>query len=145
MDQLLDQVLEHLRGIWLRRFWGLAAAWVVAVGGLVFALFTPAQYEASARVFVDAQSVLKPLMVGLTVQPNIEQQVKMLADTLMARPNVEKLIQRADLDHNAKTEQDRNVLIEELTRSVQLTRSTKDNLFSLSYRDTDPKRAKRVV
>jgi len=144
MDQLLDQLLEHLRGIWLRRFWGVAAAWVVAIAGLVFALTTPAQYEASARVFVDTQSVLKPLMAGLTVQPNVDQEVKMLADTLMSRPNMEKLILRADLDHAAKNEQERNALIEALTKAVQLTRSTKD-LFSLSYRDTDPARAKRVV
>ena len=34
----------------------------------------------------------------------------------MSRPNVEKLILLADLDHSAKTEKDRNALIEELTR-----------------------------
>ena len=83
---------QHLRGIWLRRFWGLAVAWLVAVVGLPIALFTPSQYEASARVFVDTESVLKPLMAGLAVQPNTEQQIKILADTLMSRPNVEKLI-----------------------------------------------------
>lgn len=145
MDQLLEKLFEDLRGIWLRRFWGLAAAWLVAVAGLAAAFFIPSQYEASARVFVDTASVLKPLMAGLTVQPNIDQQVDILASTLMSRPNVEKLIGLAGLDREAKTEQARNALIERLTRGVELKGSTRDNLFSLSYRDKDPARAKRVV
>jgi polysaccharide chain length determinant protein (PEP-CTERM system associated) len=145
MDQLLDQVFQHIHGIWLRRFWGLAAAWLIALIGIPIALFIPAQYEATARVFVDTESVLKPLMVGLAVQPNTEQQVKILADTLLSRPNVEKLILLADLDHGTETEKDRNALVERVTRRVNLSGSTRDNLFSISYQDADPARAKRIV
>jgi polysaccharide chain length determinant protein (PEP-CTERM system associated) len=145
MDQLLDQLFQYLHGIWLRRFWGLAVAWLIAVIGIPIALLLPAQYEATARVFVDTESVLKPLMAGLAVQPNTEQQVKILADTLLSRPNVEKLVLLADLDHRVVTEQDRNALVEKVTRGVKLTGPTRDNLFSLSYRDTEPARAKRIV
>ena len=145
MDQLLEDVLDQLRGMWLRRFWGLAAAWVVGIVALAAAFVVPLKYEASARVFVDTDSVLKPLMAGLTVQPNIEQQVAMLTSTLLSRPNVEKLIDLADLDPNGKSGKDQSALVQRVTRTVQLTGSTKDNLFSLSYRDTDPARAKRTV
>jgi len=145
MEQLLDQLFQHLRAIWLRRFWGLAAAWVVAVVGIPIAILVPNQYEATARVFVDTQSVLKPLMEGLAVQPDTEQQVKILADTLMSRPNMEKLIVLAGLDHGIEKDKDRNALADGLTRAVRLTGSTRDNLFSLSYWDTDQARAKRIV
>jgi len=148
MEQLLDQLLQHLRQIWLRRFWGLVAAWLVAAVGTPVAMFIPAQYEATARVFVDTDSVLKPLLAGLTVQPDTQQQVKILADTLLSRPNVDKLILLADLDHSVATERDRNALAEQLTAGIWLTsptRDRRDNLYTLSYRDTDPVRAKRVV
>jgi polysaccharide chain length determinant protein (PEP-CTERM system associated) len=145
MDQLLEEIVDQLHGIWLRRFWGLAVAWVVGIAGLAVAFVVPLQYEAAARVFVDTDSVLKPLMAGLAVQPNVDQQVAMLASTLLSRPNVEKLVQVADLDPDGKTGKDQNALIQRVTRAVQLTGSTKDNLFSLSYRDTDPTRAKRTV
>jgi hypothetical protein len=56
----------------------------------------PDQYEATARIYVDTQSILKPLMAGLTVQPNVEQQVSMLSRTLISRPNLEKLVRMAD-------------------------------------------------
>jgi polysaccharide chain length determinant protein (PEP-CTERM system associated) len=145
MDQFLDQLLQTLRGMWLHRFWGLAVAWLVALVGVPIALLMPAQYEASARVFLDTESVLKPLMEGLAVQPNSEQQVKILADTLMSRPNVEKLVSLSGLDQTQAAQRDRNGLIEKLTKKVKLSGSARDNLFSLSYRDSDPTQAKRVI
>jgi hypothetical protein len=76
------------------------AAWPgwSAIIGVVVVFKIPDQYEASARIYVDTQSILKPLMAGLTVQPNVEQQVGMLSRTLISRPNIEKLIRMADLD-----------------------------------------------
>jgi polysaccharide chain length determinant protein (PEP-CTERM system associated) len=149
MDQLLEELFERLRGIWLWRFWGLSVAWLVAIVGLAAAIFIPSKYEATARVFVDTQSVLKPLMAGLAVQPDVEQQVAILSSTLMSRPNVEKLIRLADLDRDAKTERDRNALIDRVAQAVQLrgsqVKGSGDNLFWLSYRDTNPARAKRAV
>lgn len=145
MDQLLEQLLDYLHAIWRRRFWGLAVAWLVGVAGLAIVFSIPPQYEASARVFVDTQSVLKPLMVGLAIQPNIEQQVAILGRTLLSRPNIERLTRLADLDLKAKTDQERDALIDRIIRTVDLKGSTADNLFSISYRDTDPARAKRAV
>ena len=104
----------------------------------------PNQYEASTRIYVDTQSVLKPLMSGLAVQPNIEQQVVMLSRTLLGRPNVEKLVRMADLDLNLKTQEKRDALIDRLIKDIQIAGSS-DNLYSIRYRDPSPERAKRVV
>ena len=103
MNVVFVELLEYVRGMWRRRLVGLSAAWVVAIAGLVALAMAPDKYEASARVFVDTQSVLKPLMSGLAVQPNVEQQVGMLSRTLLSRPNIDKLIRMADLDLDTKT------------------------------------------
>ena len=89
MEEIVRQVLTILRSMWKFRWPALVTAWVVALVGVIVVFRIPDQYEASARIYVDTQSILKPLMSGLTVQPNVEQQINMLSRTLMSRPNIE--------------------------------------------------------
>ena len=98
MEELLRQVQSVLRGMWRFRWPAVIVAWVVAIVGVIVVFKIPDQYEASARIYVDTQSILKPLMAGLTVQPDVNQQVAMLSRTLISRPNIEKLIRR-DVTH----------------------------------------------
>lgn len=145
MDLLLNQVLSVLRRTWRYRWIGLAAAWVAGAVGAVVVLAMPDRYEASARIFVDTQSILKPLMSGLAVQPNVEQQVVMLSRTLISRPNLEKLVRMADLDLKNQTKAEQEATIEALQKALSIQSTAKDNLYTLSYRGEDPETARRVV
>lgn len=145
MGDLFRQAEALLRGMWQRRWIGLAAAWIVGIGGVVAAMRLPDVYEASARIYVDTQSVLKPLMQGLAVQPNIDQQVSILSRTLISRPNVEKLVRMADLDLSAKSKAEQDALTDQLVKTLKIESLGRDNLYTLSYRDAQPERAKRVV
>jgi len=145
MDELLQQAWTILRGMWHRRWVGLAVAWVVGVAGAVVLLRIADRYEATARVYVDTQSVLRPLMSGMTVQPNLEQQISMLARTLITRPNLEKLMRSSDLDLAASTPRERDALLDGLAREIRLATDGRDNIYLISYRDSHPERAKRVV
>ncbi|MBK6337330.1 MAG: chain length-determining protein [Betaproteobacteria bacterium] len=145
MDDLIRQALVALRGMWQRRWIGLAAAWIVAIGGTIAVLRIPDKYEASARIYVDTQSVLKPLMSGIAIQPNIDQQVMILSRTLISRPNVEKLVRMADLDLGANSKREQEALIDELMKTLTIQTTGRDNLYTLAYRATQPDKAKRVV
>ena len=115
MDELISQVTTIARGMWKHRWLGLIAAWAVAIVGAGVVLSVPDKYEASARIYVDTQSILKPLMSGLAVQPNVDQQVMMLSRTLITRPNVEKLIRMADLDMGSSSKAQQEALIDQVT------------------------------
>ncbi len=145
MDELLQQAIAILRATWRRRWIGVAVAWAVAIVGAIVVARMPERYEASARIFVDTQSVLKPLMSGLAVAPDINQQIAMLARTLISRPNVEKLLRATDMDHLAKTQPERERLIDDLTRAIRISTAGRENLYEVTYRDTSPQRAKLVV
>jgi polysaccharide chain length determinant protein (PEP-CTERM system associated) len=145
MDELLQQAVAILRATWRRRWIGVAVAWAVAVVGAVVVARFPERYEATARIYVDTQSVLKPLMSGLAVQPDINQQIGMLARTMITRPNVEKLARMSDLDHLAATPGDRERLIGGLMKTIQLTGGGRENLYNVTFRDSKPERAKLVV
>lgn len=145
MEEILRQVLTILRSTWKFRHLGMLVAWVVGavVAGIILRI--PDRYEASARIFVDTQSILRPLMSGLAVQPNIDQQVMMLSRTLISRPNVEKLIRMADLDLGNKSKADQEELIAKLTGTLKIQSVGRDNLYTLSFVDVDPAKAQRVV
>lgn len=145
MQELVRQALMILRATWRYRRLGMFAAWIV---GAIFAgviLRIPDRYEASARIYVDTQSILRPLMSGLAVQPNIDQQVMMLSRTLISRPNVEKLIRMADLDLEIKGKAAQEELITSVMSSLKIQGIGRDNLYTLSFIDTNPVKAQRVV
>lgn len=144
MDELLRQLITVLRGMWHRRWLGLAVAWVVGIVGAVVVLTIPNRYEASARVFVDTQTLLKPVMAGLTIQPNINQQIALLSRTLVSRPNIEKLMRSSDMDLLATTPAERDKLVDRLMADIRFG-GGRDNFYNITYRDTSPERAQRVV
>lgn len=145
MNELLAQVTAIARGMWRFRWTAVAVAWAVALIGTIVVFKIPNQYEASARIYVDTQSILKPLMSGLAVQPNIEQQVGMLSRTLISRPNVEKLVRMADLDLSSTNKPQQEKVIEDLMKDLRISSTARDNLFTLSYKDADQEKAKRVI
>ncbi len=145
MEEIIHQLKTFARGMWKYRWPGVAVAWLVALIGVAVIYKIPDQYEASARIYVDTQSILKPLMAGLTVQPNVEQQIGMLSRTLISRPNIEKLIRMADVDLKTDSKLEQEALVERLTKDIQIRNTGRDNLYSLVFRDADQDKAKRVI
>ena len=131
--------------MWRFRWPGLVAAWLVGIIGVVVVFKVPDSFESTARIYVDTQSILKPLMSGLAVQPNVDQQLGMLSRTLISRPNIEKLVRMADLDLKTQSKSDQEALIENLMKTVSIKSTGRDNLYSLSYADADKDKAKRVI
>ncbi len=145
MQEVIAQVLTAARGMWKYRWLGVAVAWVVALIGTIAIFRIPDQYEASARIHVDTLSILKPLMAGLAVQPDIDQQIGMLSRTLISRPNVEKLVRMADLDLKNKSKAQQDATVDELMKTLRITGTGRDNLYLLTYRDAEAERAKRAI
>src|SRR5690348_15804075 len=145
MQELLQQALALARGMWHRRWVGLAVAWIAALIGIAIVYRIPERYEASARVYVDTESLLRPLLQGLAIQPNVDQQVALISRTLISRPNVDKLVRLADLDLNVKTPADREDLIDNVITTIRLDGNLTSNLYVISYRDPEPARARKVV
>lgn len=144
MNEAIEQILGYLRGIWRRRLLVLVIAWLVAITGWVWVYLLENQYRAQARVYVDTQSLLRPLLSGLAVQPNVGQQVSMMTRTLMSRPNLEKVARMTDLDLRAKTPKQQEDLYRDMESRMSL-QANKGNLYTIGYRHANPDLAKRVV
>lgn len=145
MKDLIYQVSILLQGMWKYRRLGVVVAWLVALLGATGVLLMPDRYEASTRVYVDTQTILRPLMAGLAVQADVEQQMAMLGRTLISRPTVEKLIAQAGLDAKVQSPAERAALIDEVSKAIAVRSTGRDNFFTLAYRGEDPQKSLVVV
>jgi polysaccharide chain length determinant protein (PEP-CTERM system associated) len=145
MDQVLQQILGYAKAAWNRRWWGVAVAWLVCIVGWTWVMMMPDRYEASARVYVDSQSLLRPLLSGLAVQPNVEQQIKMMTRQLVSRPTLEKVARMTDLDVKAKTPEETEAMLNGLASRISIADAGRENLYTIAFQDPNADLAKKVV
>jgi polysaccharide chain length determinant protein (PEP-CTERM system associated) len=145
MKEIFGQILIHVRGAWRFRWYALAACWGVALVGWLLVLSLPDIYESRARVYVDTDSVLKPLLNGLAVNTDVSNRVNMMSRVLMGRPNLERVAKETDLYLRAPDQEAFERLVGQLALDIKLEGGGADNTYSLRYSDSDPAMAQRVV
>ena len=144
MHEVLERVLGELRNMWRFRWFAMAAFWGVALAGWLIVYSLPNQYRVSARVHVDTASLLRPLLRGLAVQPNLNQEVQLLTKTLLSRPNLEDIARKSNLDLGGLTPEEKNQLLDHLRQSITL-RNVGNDLYVIGYTNSKPATAKQVV
>src|SRR6202789_4678994 len=121
MDSVRVLLSQYLRAAWRRRWMGVIIAWLVCGIGWGAVYTIPNQYESSARLFVDADAVLTPLLRGLAADSAPTTQLEILQRTLLSRPNLEKLASKTDLDLTLNSPSDRERLIGRLGNDIHVT------------------------
>jgi polysaccharide chain length determinant protein (PEP-CTERM system associated) len=146
MYEILQQVLSYLRSMWRYRWYAMGMAWLIALGGWGYVYSLKDVYTASAQVNIDTESVLRPLMRGLTIEPDLRQRLSLMTRTLLSRPNLEKLARMSDMDINATTPAQMDAILGRLSGNIHLQGSGRDvNIYNIQYSSSDPQQAKSVV
>ncbi len=144
MDRVREMAARYGGLAWKRRWWGVIAAWIVCVSGWLAVAAMPNQYEAFARVYIDADAVLTPLLRGIAVESSLQDQLDLLQHMLLSRPNLERIIQKTDLSLETPTQTDTEQMVERLATRIQVIAQTR-NIFSIAYRNTSRQLAADVV
>lgn len=144
-DAKLRQTFTDALGMWRFRWPAMAIAWIVAVIIWIWVLSLPDQFQARSRVYVDTESVLAPLMQGLTVETDTISQVQLMTRALLSRPQLQAVALETGLEMRAKTPEDFEKLLVRLEQMISIDGSSTPQLFSISYSDHDPVMARAVV
>lgn len=139
-----EKIREFVSTLNKRRWLIFKVAVVLAPVFALIVSFVPNRYEAKAQVYVDTQTVLKPLMAGLTFEPDVDQQVRMLARTLISRPNIQRLLDVPDLQL-ASDKAHREETVSRLMSRIRVVSAGADNFYEISYRGSSPEQARRLV
>ena len=147
MQEVLEQMLDYLKGIWLKRRYLMIATWLICPLGWFAVSQLQETYESEARVFADTQSILGPLLKGMTVETNTDAQIALMVKTLLSRPNLERIARMTDLDVQANTPKEFDALIERLKTgiSIKKTGGRRQNIFNITFTDKDAVMARDVV
>ena len=144
MNGLRLLIQRQLSAAWHYRWQAVLFTWLVCALGWAVVFSIPNQYEAGARMYVDADAVLTPLLRGLAVDTASAGQLDILQRTLLSRPNLDKLISKTDLELELTNLADRELLIDRLATDIKITPQTR-NLFTIVYRNKNPRLAYDVV
>jgi len=144
---LYQQALVHARQLWRYKWLSVGVAWLVCVIGWPVVSMIPPKYEASARVYVNADQYLTPLLHGLATEIDPRRQVEYLQRTLLSRPNLEQVIHLSNLDispYGKITEKQREEKLLQIAKDITLT-SQGPNLVKITYQNSNPTVARDVV
>ncbi len=144
MESVRIFLQQQIAALWRHRWLALAAAWLICGVGWAAVSLMPNQFESSARIYVNVDAVLTPLLRGLAVEGESAATLDYLQRTLLSQPNMEKVISKTNLDLQVTTPASRQQMVEGLARSIKVASQTR-TLFTISYRNTSPQLAHDVV
>src|SRR5437763_15650731 len=120
MEHWLALIRQLLATTWRQRWLLVATAWAVSLAGWAGVSTIPDVYESQARLYVDADAVLTPLLRGIAIDSQMATQLEVMQKTLLSRTNLSKLIATTDLNLSVSTPQQKDSLVQDLWRGMKV-------------------------
>ena len=133
MNSLKSQAMPIVQMLWRQKWLAVGVAWLVCTVGWIGVAIIPTKYESSARVYLNADPLLTPLLHGLAADTDPTRHLDFLQRTLLSRPNLEQLVRLTDLDIGLTTPAQKEQLYKNLAAEVDI-RPITPNLMTIAYR-----------
>jgi protein tyrosine kinase modulator len=141
------ELTRYLVCCYKRRYLFLAVFCLVTTCGLFISYRLPKMYEADSTVFIE-ESVIKDLVKGIAVTPDMDTRVSAIKYTLLGRDFLIKVVNSIDMDLGIRSENDRNGLIAKLQNRTKIEiigDKRKNNIFKVSILDNNPYFAQKYI
>jgi uncharacterized protein involved in exopolysaccharide biosynthesis len=135
----LDEYIEILR----RRMWYVIIPFVLVMAGAsIYAITAPREYKASTLVLISPQKV-PTAFVQTTVTSQVEERLQSIAQEVMSRTSLEKIITELRLYEKERKSLSKEETVELMRKNIKLElpttkRAEKTGFFSLSFIGDDP-------
>ncbi len=144
LRKILDLVIHHAYGAWNYRWLVVGVVWVVCLIGWFKVYTMPDTYGASTVVYVDTESVLRPLLRGLSVETDVANEVGVMTRAVVSRPNIEAVAREIDLDVKSATPAEFERRLISLEERIDISRDGL-GVYKISYEDANRETALTVV
>jgi len=134
----------HAIGGWRFRWIALVVAWATSIGSWIGVYLLPDRYEASAQVFIDTDTLLRPLLKGLSVEEDVTNSVSVMIRTMLTRPHLERVARESGFDRGTKTPREIDAFLASLERRINVT-PLGVSIYKISFQDEKRTTAIAVV
>ncbi|MBT8439779.1 MAG: chain-length determining protein, partial [Gammaproteobacteria bacterium] len=147
----INLIIGYIHGMWHHRWSALAIVWVVALVGWASVYALPNRFSVKAVVYVDTSSELKPLLRGLAVETDTQDELIVMTRMLLSRENLLSVARESDMDLNVDTPEEKDRLVAKLANEIRISgarsgaRRAMNNAYEISYENTSANRAYLVV
>jgi polysaccharide chain length determinant protein (PEP-CTERM system associated) len=145
MKEQLEALANIAMSAWRFRWSALFAATAVCVLGVTAVLLYPGKYESQAEIYVDSRSVLRPLLQGLAVTEQAQDDSEVLREALLARPTLVRVAHETGLYARADGAVAADKLLLQLSKSITIHGDGATGLYTIAYDDADATMAQSVV
>ena len=145
MQQELTEVYFYLKGTLKYKRVALLFALLVCISGWIFVFLMPDKYESKAKVHIDSSTIIRPLMRGMVIDPDVSALIRIIQQLMFTRPNLEKVIELSQLKPAKNNTVISAEFIEELKKDITISAAKDRDIFDIGYSSTDPEIAQSVV
>src|SRR5579864_2094281 len=139
------KILSYLSGIYAYRWYALIVAWAFCLIGWATVATLPDQYSAEAKVYIDADNLMDPLLKGLTVSLDSNQEIAVMLKTLITRPTLEQVIHLTNPNANSLTTSQLELEVQRLQKNISISLLETKNYYAISYVDSNSTTATSVA
>lgn len=145
MQQELSEVYFYLKGTLKYKRVAIMFALLVCICGWTFVFMMPDKFESKAKVHIDSSTIIRPLMRGMVIEPDVSALIRIIQQLMFTRPNLEKIIELSHLKPEKTGTAISNDFIEELKKDITISGAGNRDIFDIGYSSADPETAKTVV
>ena len=145
MNSQNEQIKQLLHAAYTRRRLFLVVAATVALFIVAGTFFVPKVYEAKSTVFIE-RNVLNSLMKGITINPSMNDRIRVLRYSMLSRDVVTRTLKKMDMDAREQYADAASFegLVQKCQEKTQINIKGND-LFFVSMVDPDPYFAKNFI
>ncbi|WP_051361200.1 XrtA system polysaccharide chain length determinant [Desulfuromonas sp. TF] len=144
MDQGFNELFKYLQIVYTRRYLCLLIALTVMTGIIAYSYSLPRKYEADSTVFIE-ENVIKNLVKGIAVTPEMEDRVRVLKYALVSRDIISKVLAELEIDSTTHNDSELQALITSLQERIQISVKERNGLFTVSIVDDNPRFAQGFI
>jgi polysaccharide chain length determinant protein (PEP-CTERM system associated) len=139
------QALTYLTGAWSYRWHAVGIAWIICFAGWGAVAALPDQYASEAKVYIDTDSLMTPLLKGIAVSSDSQAQIALMLKTFISRPNLEQVVRLSDPRGEAYTRGELEKQVTNLERKINVRSLGTRNYYGIAFSDNNSQYAQSVT